>query len=1559
MKKILSLFLAATLMLSLLAPAAVYAAVSTTEVVLYENNLEKYSVGTTGDTTSADVADGLVISSGDKGTGKFSITTDQTQGKVLQVGPAKTSYDSGFSFKGAPAENNKPVLSFKLKPVSTGSATWCYPGLIDVFGSATVDGVEKLVRICRMHLYWGSNGGTSLNTQLCFRNQTSSVYQDTYYVAMGFSDGTPGWMDVKLEFDHTSQTYSVYVNGEEKATGQNYYSAFNHTNIAQVMLYSSETQGYFLIDDVKVSAEVPTQLVSSVPAGGAGNAELTDTLSLTYNKSNLVVDDAVLTITPEEGSAVTINNAASVDSVDKKKIHFDLSAADFEMEYETKYTVLVSGIKDTSDNDVSNATFSFTTREPRLIVGEPEFSNGVGSVVITNERPDDPLAAAVIFAAFDGNELKDIAMHPDTVSGGGELTFTKTLEYNSAYTYKAFIWDSLTGMHPIGSYEEADNVTADVGIDYLSGEGAITGSLKKGSCATAIVLHPRRELSEVVADGSNIKDIVAYIGAAECDDDGSYNMDFALNLGDSANGQEITVLSSGNGITTPEENTFIYYNKGTVTGIFDAITKAADGAAIVDLLSGQTLVNGVNVNAILKLDKTDYDTLTDKAAACKNLIGMNFTDIESVHTAFKAAVELQKALENAPSGFTPVYYDFSPVNGVVNPGWGNIESTGVSVAEVKPCCANDDENSAFCDPNGNHFYRFTFNGEGLANSAEWRAGITFEKAIPYNDTPKVISYKLRIDGNSINTHQMEMLDSSLGRASKEFVLKTRGETLYGQTVSTDEWHTVEIVMDGTGRLDKESNSAPKHKKYIFLDGELIDTVEIGTDNGVKTTSFDIKRIQMYASIATNENSTLDFDDLRIEEYRAPEIIGSTPENGAEDVDITNKIKVVFDKAITGVTADNFELYGGDGSAEASGVAQSMDKKTVTFTLNDDLDYNTSYKVVISGLKDSFGEDVTPYIFEFVTRKKDVVTGEPTYSSVAGGTDCTVTIENEDSTPKAATVIFASFDGDEMTKAEMATNDGFTGEWTPTVNLTEGDDSKIKMFAWNSLAGMQPLALHPSVNSAEANVQIDYKTGKGKVTGTLSPKTPGAVATVLVLKPGKTTGDSDPIAYIGEVECDENGSFSTDFVMNFSRTDTDEKKEVKVYVGAKGITTRADDSFVCYSTDVADSVLSAVKNAADGNSIAAMLAGTTLVDGVKANDVLHLNTAAGSDYENLKDKAAACAGLKGVTFTNIGEVWTAFDAAVAAQKAYEAEVDAAISDLNTITYDKMEEKLGIYKSLLKPNLQLSEGTYYSQLNSDQKTTLYKQLANSYTFVFGADINKDIEGFAKDILDPTTPSVGDDDPGSGGGGGGGGGNRGNNDTEMTLSGIPVSPSMPATAFIDTGSVSWAQESIAYLAQRNIINGIGNNRFAPNDFVTREQIVKIMVLAGEIELTADTASFSDVTDDAWFAPYVAAGVKSGIVAGYGDGSFGSGKNVTRQDLAVFLIRLAELMGKELPTDKDGEPYKDNTDISDYALSAVYTLRSAGIMNGMGDGSFVPRESVTRAMAAKAVYELLQYGK
>lgn len=177
-----------------------------------------------------------------------------------------------------------------------------------------------------------------------------------------------------------------------------------------------------------------------------------------------------------------------------------------------------------------------------------------------------------------------------------------------------------------------------------------------------------------------------------------------------------------------------------------------------------------------------------------------------------------------------------------------------------------------------------------------------------------------------------------------------------------------------------------------------------------------------------------------------------------------------------------------------------------------------------------------------------------------------------------------------------------------------------------------------------------------------------------------------------------------------------------------------------------------------------------------------------------------------------------------------------------------------------------------------------------------------------------------------------------------------------FSDIGGVSWARDAINGLADAGIINGKTDTEFAPNDNVTRAEFAKILM--GVFGLTSEaftTSSFSDVPTDAWYFNYVETAYNLGIINGVEDGVFAPNANITRQDMCVMVVRAAEVSGKSISAVNEAKVFADEASIADYAKSAVTTLQTGGIVDGVSDTVFAPLDNATRAQAAKILYSFL----
>lgn len=209
-------------------------------------------------------------------------------------------------------------------------------------------------------------------------------------------------------------------------------------------------------------------------------------------------------------------------------------------------------------------------------------------------------------------------------------------------------------------------------------------------------------------------------------------------------------------------------------------------------------------------------------------------------------------------------------------------------------------------------------------------------------------------------------------------------------------------------------------------------------------------------------------------------------------------------------------------------------------------------------------------------------------------------------------------------------------------------------------------------------------------------------------------------------------------------------------------------------------------------------------------------------------------------------------------------------------------------------------------------------------------------------------------SGGGGGhsvsGGGGNIviANGDIE------PTATQSPVKVFTDTDGVPWAEEAIRELYKAGIVNGKTEYSFCPNDDITREEFLKLLIEG--LKLTDDNAKcdFEDVPEYQWYYKYAASGVSKGIVNGISETRFGTGSSISRQDMAVMTVRALDYLGIVLAASVKHIEFTDG--ISEYAAQSVRTLQMAGIINGVDEKSFAPQASATRAQAAKIIYGVLK---
>nr|EEK69050.1 hypothetical protein bcere0006_7780 [Bacillus wiedmannii] len=185
-------------------------------------------------------------------------------------------------------------------------------------------------------------------------------------------------------------------------------------------------------------------------------------------------------------------------------------------------------------------------------------------------------------------------------------------------------------------------------------------------------------------------------------------------------------------------------------------------------------------------------------------------------------------------------------------------------------------------------------------------------------------------------------------------------------------------------------------------------------------------------------------------------------------------------------------------------------------------------------------------------------------------------------------------------------------------------------------------------------------------------------------------------------------------------------------------------------------------------------------------------------------------------------------------------------------------------------------------------------------------------------------------------------------------PVATAAEESAFKDVPKGHWSADAINSMAAKGIIVGIGDGLFGFGNDVTRAQVATFMVKAKGIEAGSTKTPFTDVPESSIYAKFIAAAEANKIMAGLGDNKFGPDEKLTRAQMAQLLVNAygfkADENNKKSFNDIEGLPWAT-------AKSSIETLASLGIVAGEGEGKFNPNGVVTREQAAQFIYNAMNY--
>jgi len=178
----------------------------------------------------------------------------------------------------------------------------------------------------------------------------------------------------------------------------------------------------------------------------------------------------------------------------------------------------------------------------------------------------------------------------------------------------------------------------------------------------------------------------------------------------------------------------------------------------------------------------------------------------------------------------------------------------------------------------------------------------------------------------------------------------------------------------------------------------------------------------------------------------------------------------------------------------------------------------------------------------------------------------------------------------------------------------------------------------------------------------------------------------------------------------------------------------------------------------------------------------------------------------------------------------------------------------------------------------------------------------------------------------------------------------------SFKDIPVGAWYESAVTFLAARDITTGTGGGNFSPDTILTRGQFMVMLLRAYGIDPDASSVdNFADA-GNTYYTNYLAVAKQLGIANGIGNNQFAPDKEITRQEMFTLLYNALTVIG-ELPEGNAGKKLSDFSDASQiafWAKNAMTLLVETGTVSG-SNGKLAPTDSTTRSEMAQVLYNLL----
>ncbi|MBQ2764806.1 MAG: S-layer homology domain-containing protein [Firmicutes bacterium] len=174
------------------------------------------------------------------------------------------------------------------------------------------------------------------------------------------------------------------------------------------------------------------------------------------------------------------------------------------------------------------------------------------------------------------------------------------------------------------------------------------------------------------------------------------------------------------------------------------------------------------------------------------------------------------------------------------------------------------------------------------------------------------------------------------------------------------------------------------------------------------------------------------------------------------------------------------------------------------------------------------------------------------------------------------------------------------------------------------------------------------------------------------------------------------------------------------------------------------------------------------------------------------------------------------------------------------------------------------------------------------------------------------------------------------------------------VDIDENAWYYDGVGFCISAGLMVGVGDGLFLPDGNTTRAQVVMMLWRLAGSPIVDGEMPFDDVADGAWYEDAVRWAESEGIVMGISEDTFAPDDLVTREQLVTMIYRFAKESGMDVSVGEDTNilSYADAETISEWAMDAMQWAVGSDLIEGRGDGILAPKENCTRAELATVFY-------